>query len=529
MTTAEANHHQRNGHARDPYAGATIEADHAERSLCACLMLAPEIVPNVTPLVSRDDFRVNYCGQVFGAIARIAEAGDVADVSMLVEELSPIDPPDSGGWLGYLLELTEIQPHAANAHRFAVSVRDAAQRRRVRSELLNGVSAIEAGGDASEIVAEVAGRLESIHEANGKPSRFEIIDAKSFAASDYSVDYLIDDVLVTGQPCILGGPQKALKTSLVVSLFMSLAIGAPFLGKFKVNRRCRTLLLSGESGLGTLQETSARISFAMGVNLAHVEGWHICSTIPQLSSDEDMAELGRLLRKHSIDAVAVDPLYLAMPSDDVANLFAQGELLGRVTALCQPLGVTPILLHHTNRSVSRSYEPAELTDLAFAGFPEFARQWLLVNRREKYECGGKHALWLTIGGSAGHSGLFALDIEEGRRSDPGGRYWEAAVRLPEEVRKDDRQQEVEAKALRKKEKAIAELEQDKKEVVRHLVKLKAADTYRGIRTNTGLSDAALKRVIAALLDGDTITEATVIKNGAEYEGFTIKPEGNSGV
>ena len=75
------------------------------------------------------------------------------------------------------------------------------------------------------------------------------------------------------------------------------------------------------------------------------------------------------------------------------------------------------------------FEPAELEDIAWAGFPEWARQWLLLSRRRKYdpEQGGHHELWLNVGGSAGHSGLWGVNIEEGMRQDEGGRRWNVDV------------------------------------------------------------------------------------------------------
>ena len=70
-----------------------------------------------------------------------------------------------------------------------------------------------------------------------------------------------------------------------------------------------------------------------------------------------------------------------------------------------------------------------MSDLAWAGASEIAGQWWLLMRRQAYnpDHAGEHRLWLSIGGRVGHSSLHALDIHEGRRTDPGGRRWEVAV------------------------------------------------------------------------------------------------------
>ncbi len=62
-------------------------------------------------------------------------------------------------------------------------------------------------------------------------------------------------------------------------------------------------------------------------------------------------------------------------------------------------------------------------------------QWLLIGRREDYEAGsGEHKLWLSVGGSAGHGGLYALDINEG----PSGadRHWNVELSTPDAARRE---------------------------------------------------------------------------------------------
>ncbi len=132
-----------------------------------------------------------------------------------------------------------------------------------------------------------------------------------------------------------------------------------------------------------------------------------------------------------------------------------------------------------------AYDPPELADAAWSGWAEWARQWLLLNRREKFDpdSNGEHKLWFAVGGSAGHSGLWGLDIEEGRRDAPEGRYWDVSVRPASDVRaeaKDDRQAE------RRREKA-AKFEKDLDAVAEALDAYPDGATRTRLREHCGMS------------------------------------------
>ena len=110
---------------------------------------------------------------------------------------------------------------------------------------------------------------------------FRRISCAELDRGAYDLEYLIDGALVARQPCILAGGKKTLKTSLLIDLGISLAMGGCFLGRLRANRACRVGIMTGESGLATIQETARRIAAAAGHKLADIGGLVFSEDLPQ--------------------------------------------------------------------------------------------------------------------------------------------------------------------------------------------------------------------------------------------------------
>lgn len=354
--------------------------------------------------------------------------------------------------------------------------------------------------------------------------RFERISCEQLASRDYRVEYLIEGALVARQPMILFGPPKTLKTSLIVDAAVSLATATPFLGKHEVPRAARVLLMSGESGLATLQETARRVCAAKGMKLEQQDNLVWSPDVPRLASDDHREALREMLVADEIEVLIVDPVYLAMPAADAGNLLAQGELLRGVAKLCDDVGVTLCLIHHSRKNGdSKPGEPLLLCDVAWAGFAEFARQFWTLARREDYQHGsGLHRLWLAIGGSAGHSACWGLDIAEGVNNAAQGRQWALTLRPESVTREHDKARQLMG---RKQAQAVAVSKRQSGQQQRAIDALKDAGQPL---TQTKLAEAlatdknTAQRLLKQLTDSGVVTSTTVTyPNGRKYPAYQL--------
>jgi hypothetical protein len=332
---------------------------------------------------------------------------------------------------------------------------------------------------------------------------FRPITCAELDTTEYKIDYLIDHTLVAGQPCIIAGGKKSLKTSLIIDMGISLATGGFFLGKLKVTRALNVGVMTGESGMATVQETARRIAKEAGVSLRNIDRLVFTDQLPTFGDPAHMEALRRFIKGSQLEVVCIDPAYLCMSGDDAGNLFAQGSLLRAVNQVCNETGCTMVLAHHTRKGGKvDAFEPPELEDIAWAGFQEWARQWLLLCRRERYEPGtGRHRLWLSVGGSAGHSGLWALDVVEGVYDGHTPRVWEVCVMQADEAR-----QNVEDRKRQSRERADQErLDADKQKIVNALAGFPQGETAKVIREHAGLNSRRFGLALAALqADGKAV-------------------------
>lgn len=375
--------------------------------------------------------------------------------------------------------------------------------------------AIIAAADAVDAVG--------VEGTNAELVTYNRITAAELASATYDVQFHIANMLPLGQPVGIFGSKKVLKTSLMCDMAISVASGRPFLGYFPVETTARVAVFSAESGMATLQETLLRQCHAASLRLRDL-AIVFSDTVPLFGSVRHLAAFERYLTEDEIGLVFVDPAYLAMlTGGNEGSIFAMGGLLRDFSEICQRVGCTPVLLHHMRSTIADPFSPGDLDHASWAGFAEFCRSWLLINRREKYEPGtSMHRLWLTAGGSIGHSGLWGLDIFEGPYRGPGSRVWDVTVQLPE----DARGEAAEAVEAAKRSKRDEKLCRDVRAIVKALAKFPNGETKTIVFGDAGLSGTHGNLALAAAINAGHIVACGVMKGNQKTprEGYKLAPE-----
>ena len=349
------------------------------------------------------------------------------------------------------------------------------------------------------------------------PAFTRLMDCAALLALDIRPRYLVRGVLVEGQPCVVGGRSKVLKTSVATDLIVSLGTGTPFLGEFPADQ-CQVAFWSGESGAATIRETAKRVAAARAADLASASIlWSF--DLPKLARDDHLFAFRETIDRHRIKVAVVDPLYLALIGPETArgagNVFTMGAVLQPLSEIGQETGCTIVLLHHFRKGGAPDQdEPAALEELSQSGVAEWARQWVLLARRSAYQADGHHELWLRCGGSAGHASLWALDVHEGL-IDPeslDGRRRDVSIRSVSDVRNEATRAAEDRKARQRAERD----EDDRRRMLEALRRTPDGDTVTGLRQLAGLSGARAADALRTLV-GEGRAEACDVQKYQRIE------------
>ena len=408
--------------------------------MIGALLSAADVFPAVRLHVKASDFYFYAYQRIFSAIEYLTDIDKPINTATVYERLTELRQLADVGGVNALTTLWEADPTGANATYNAQIVRRSAISRETIHRLTPLVRDAYAGAPPDQLIASLAKEASElsarVEEASGTP-KFPFVGTLEFLTTDYRQEFLIKRALVRGQPGVMAGPPKTLKTSIAIDMAISLASATPFLGTFEVPRRVKTAVVSGESGKATTQETVKRQLRSRCVDDSF-HGWlEFCFDLPRFTDLANMMEFARTLKAKKAEVVFIDPVYLSMGGEvDHANMFQMGAAFKVVADVLLKVGVTPILIHHSTKGLKPG-KAMQLADMAYSGLAEFARQFILINRQSDYRGDGVHDLIFSVGGSAGHGGLWDLHIEEGIADDNfQGRFWRVDVQAPETAKAD---------------------------------------------------------------------------------------------
>ena len=268
------------------------------------------------------------------------------------------------------------------------------------------------------LIREIIRKAKEADEKAAESQRVTSYPGKTLAHLSHlnpQSEYLIPGLLRARQLALIGGQEKDCKTAVAIEMALSLATGTAFFGVLEVPRPARVGYMFGEGDEAEFYERCTRVAASKGLAPDAVLSMVVEPQIPNLACPNDLDGLVRFIDRHRLEVIFIDPIAFALAGVNTASLVAVGAILRNLISVCQRMKVTPIALHHTaRRSRRRKLRPPDFHDLSGAGFSEFCRQWIMLGRREPYRPGtGLHRLWIVAAGSAGHDGVWILDISEG--------------------------------------------------------------------------------------------------------------------
>lgn len=383
--------------ARDPDPKHIPKSIEAEISVLGALVIDPEAVPRVLETLEADDFYQKRHRVLFRGVVRLFENGTEVDVVTLSEDLKDRGKMEDAGGHGYLAEILDAVPTAANVEYHARIVANKAMLRRLyRACELGMRDVLEATElEATEVVDRAESRILSVasrHHGGGWSLIDDLLwpafeEIERLQQSDDGVIgiptgfYDIDSMtggMRDGDLLLLAARPAMGKTSLALNIAVSaaknedrsVAVFSVEMAEGRLTQRaiCSEARVSMERVRNENLEKQEfqRLASAAG----HIEGSSLwIEESPGLTPTAMRAKARRLDSESGLDLIVIDYLQLMAPDGSHQSRVQEvTEISRNLKALARELDVPVLALSQLSRGPEkRSDKRPQLSDLRDSG------------------------------------------------------------------------------------------------------------------------------------------------------------------
>jgi replicative DNA helicase len=387
----------------------------AEQSVLGGLMLENAAFDRIADVVTDVDFYRDDHRRIFRHIRRLIESGKPADVLTVSESADQTNETDQIGGLGYLGEIANNTPSAANIRRYAEIVADRSTRRRLMeiAMRLQGACARPAGAPVEEIANTAEAEIHrALDRTAGEPSALvdvfhdaiNYIDQRGATrgrATGLATGFIdfdrITGGLEPGQLVIVAARPSVGKTLLGCNIINHLATtDAPalFFTLEMTRREIGMRLLSQRTAIAVSDMRAGITAEAHFAALADELGRSSAQRVfiddkPAIGCGYVRAKARRIKRQHGLGLIVVDYLGLMTapgPGTNQSRTHELGAISRGLKALAKELEVPIIALAQLNRDVEKRPDKRPLmSDLRDSGeIEQDADIVAMLHREETY-------------------------------------------------------------------------------------------------------------------------------------------------
>lgn len=388
-------------------------AVESEQSVLGGLIIGGETAwDRIADIVTAADFYRDDHRRIFGHIRRLAETGQVVDVLTVADSIVASNEVDQTGGIGYLGEIANATPSAANIASYARTVAEKARMRALLAfaDEVQGLALRPGQMTAQERIDEATGKLLALAEHGaGKDepeSMSELlgavvnsIEARMLRGGEVSglptgftdLDATLDG-LKAGDLIIVAGRPSMGKSALALNIAENVALNGKPAMVFSLEMSAAQLTTRALSSAGRINNKTLasgrlteddwdKVTSAMGrLHRAPL----IIDQTPALSAGQMLARARRQKRKGGLALIVID--YLQLMRGQGENRHQELSAITKaLKAMAKDLGVPVICLSQLSRKVEdRADKRPMMSDLRESGAIEEDADVIAMVYRDDY-------------------------------------------------------------------------------------------------------------------------------------------------